>query len=138
MNTNRTVKEWFAGSFTQPHYDGSYHDARGFRTAASEEASHSFAALTDSHIIWSQVHGNFKDATKRALFTPYPHWPELYDACQRVVRAHSELGTEWWGPLTAAKLMGDAMTVLREKYGHQVPRWWLPVMNGLRGRGNGR
>jgi hypothetical protein len=133
-DTRTTVKEKLAGFFTLTAYDGSYHDATGFRTAASDEASASFGELTGGSINWAQVHGNFKDATKRALFVPYPHWTELYDACQRVVRAHAEVGTEWWGPLTAAKLMGDTMTVMREKYGRSVPRWWLPIMNKLRGK----
>jgi hypothetical protein len=132
--TRTTVKEKLVGFFTQPSYNGSYHDTSGFLTDSSEEASNSFGALTDHAIQWAQVHGNFKDATKRAMFTPYPYWTELYDACQRVVRAHVDLGTEWWGPETGAKLMGDAMVVMREKYGHQVPRWWLPIMNRLRGR----
>jgi hypothetical protein len=129
-----TVKEKFNGLFTQQRYDGSYHDATGFRTAASEEASRSFFALTDGAVVWTQVHGDFKDAAKRAMFAPYAHWPELYDALRSVIRAHGDLGTEWWGSATGAKVMGDAMTVLREKYGHSVPRWWLPVMNRLRGR----
>ncbi|HYW40186.1 MAG TPA: hypothetical protein VE957_18915 [Terriglobales bacterium] len=119
--TRTNVKEHFAGLFTEPFYDGSYH------TPLAEHASESFRALTDGVLMWTQVHGDFKDAVKRALFKPYPHWPELYDACQSVVRAHADLGTEWWGPLTGAKLMGDAMTVLRDKHGQSVPKWWLPI-----------
>jgi hypothetical protein len=132
--THVTVKQKFNGLFTQEHYDGSYHDARGYRTEASEEACASFVALTDGAIIWTQVHGHLKDPVKRAMFTPYPHWTELYDAVRAVIRAHSDLGRDWWGPVTGARIMGDAMTVLREKHGFKVPKWWLPVMSTLRGR----
>ena len=38
-DTRTTVKEKLAGFFTLTAYDGSYHDATGFRTAASDEAS---------------------------------------------------------------------------------------------------
>jgi hypothetical protein len=127
-----TVKEHFAEFFAQPVYDGSYHDTRGFRTDASEEASASFAALTNNIIIWTQVHGDVKNAVARAACIQYPNWPELYSCCRDVIRAHGELGSEFWGPLTCAKLMGDAMQLLRGRHKVNVPRWWLPIMSKLR------
>jgi len=133
MTDRILVKDKLNGLFSQAFYDGSYHDSTGFRTAASEEAALSFYELTGHRLSnWCQLHGDFKDATKRAIFEPYPHWSELYDSCRRIVQSHSELKTEWWGEVTAAKLMGDAMTVLRERHHMQVPKWWLPIMRQLR------
>jgi len=129
---NRTVKQQLEGLFSQPTYDGSYHDAQGFRTDASEEACASFRALTDGAIVWTQVHGDVKNAVARAAFVQYPNWPELYACCRDIIRSHSELGTEWLGPLTAAKLMGDAMQLLRGRHKANAPRWWLPIMARLR------
>lgn len=122
-----SIKEQFAGFFEMPNYDGSY------GTPGSHVARHDFSQLTNGAIMWSQVHGDFKDAAKRVLFTPYQHWPELYESCRAVLKAHRDLDTQHWGPATNAKLMGDVMTVLREKHKANVPRWWLPIMNGLRG-----
>jgi hypothetical protein len=123
---NRTlVSEHMAGCFTLERYDGSYHDSNGFHTPASEEAQRSFYRLTGC-ANWCQVHGDLKDATKRAIFDPYPHWPELYDSCKRVIKAHSDLKTEWWGDLTAARLMGEVMTVLRERHKQTRLEVFLP------------
>jgi len=131
---NELVRDKFKGLFSQESYDGSYHDATGFRTAKSEEAAQSFGELTSGCLNWCQVHGDVKDATKRALFEPYSHWTELYDSCKRVLKAHADLKTEWWGDATGAKMMGDAMTVLRERHHMNAPKWWLPVMKRLRGQ----
>jgi hypothetical protein len=127
-----TIKEQFAGTFTADRYDASYHDANGFRSTASEEASHSFSKLTAGRVNWSQVHGDFKNVVKRGLFEPYPHWPELYACCKAVLRGYADLHRQFLGDVTRARLMGDAMTLLRAKHGHDTPRWWLPIMNALR------
>ncbi len=136
MTTDRleSVKEHFTGLFAEPEYDGSYHDSSGFPTPLAEHASASFRALTDGALVWTQVHGDFKNAVKRSMFVPYAHWPELYGCCRDIVKSHADIGTQWWGPLTAAKLMSDAMTLLRERHGVNAPRWWLPIINRLRGR----
>jgi hypothetical protein len=126
-----TVKEHFDGYFTQARYDGSYHSTDGFRTPESDEASASFYRLSAERIQWCQVHGDLKDAAKRALFEPYAHWPELYESCRLVVKATIELN-KVWNEMTAARMMGDVMTVMRQKYDLNVPRWWYPIMKKLR------
>jgi hypothetical protein len=132
MKDRATVKEQFAGTFTADHYDGSYHDESGFRTAASDEASSSFSELTGGLLQWSQVHGNVKDVVRRAMFEPYPHWSELYDCCKRVIKEHVALNREFSGDVTRARLMGDAMALLKAKYGKNAPKCWLPIMKSLR------
>jgi hypothetical protein len=122
-----TVVDHFQGYFTSESFDGSYD------TPQSHRARHDFYQLTNNIISWAQVHGNFKDAVKRAKFQPYEHWPELYDCCRRIVREHSALETQWEGGYTCAKIMRDSMNLLRELYGLNVPRWWLPIMDDLRG-----
>jgi hypothetical protein len=130
-----TVREQFAGLFTQAAYDGSYHDSREIRTDASEEASRSFCELTGGILVnWCQVHGDVKDVVKRAAFEPYPYWTELYDCCKRIVQAHADLDRQFLGDLTRARIMGDAMSLLRSKYKHDAPRWWFPIMKTLRNR----
>lgn len=124
-----TVKEQFAEAFTAPEYDGSY------GTTQADDARRSFSELTDGRIMWTQVHGDFKNVVKRGLFTPYPHWSELYDCCRTVLGGHAALGTQFLGDATRARLMGESMALLRAKHGHSVPRWWLPVMNALRAEG---
>jgi|GEM_PF-5063318 len=124
-----SVKQEFQSYFALTNYDGSY------GTEESHVARRDFSQLTNGAIMWSQVHGDFKDAAKRVLFTPYSHWPELYQSCRAVLKAHIAVDTQYWGPATNAKMMGDVMTVLREKHKANVPRWWLPIMNGLRGKG---
>ncbi|MGD1025378.1 MAG: hypothetical protein ABR880_21555 [Candidatus Sulfotelmatobacter sp.] len=126
-----TVKEHLAECFSQQRYDGSYHGADGFRTPESEEASESFRRVSFDKIQWSQVHGDFKDPAKRVLFTPYPHWAELYDCCRLIVKANIDLNKSW-SELTAAKIMGDVMTVMRKKHNMDVPKWWLPILKKLR------
>ncbi|HWO35666.1 MAG TPA: hypothetical protein VNO32_43290 [Candidatus Acidoferrum sp.] len=126
-----TVKEHLGDCFKQQRYDGGYHDSTGFRTPESEEASESFRRISVGKIQWPQVHGDFKDAAKRAMFDPYPNWAELYECCRLVVKANIELNKNW-NELTAAKIMGDVMTVMRQKYGLNVPKFWLPIMRTLR------
>lgn len=123
---NTTVKEHFAGTFTEPFYDGSYH------TPLAEAAHDSFSVLSHYHIQWPQVHGDFKNVVKRGLFEPYPYWPQLYECCHTILIGHADLGTQFLGDVTCARIMGEAMALLRAKHGHSVPRWWLPVMNTLR------
>lgn len=127
MAEYETVGEHFQGLFTA-NYDGSYHTAR------AEAARRDFDCLTNNSLLWTQVHGDFKDAAKRALFNPYPHWPELHECCRDSVRAHTDLETQFLGGVTCAKIMRDAMTILRERYGLNVPRWWLPLIDRLRGK----
>jgi hypothetical protein len=123
----KSVTEHFQGFFTGT-YDGSY------GTPQSDQARRDFSQLTDYHLIWAQVHGDFKDAAKRALFQKYPHWPELYQACKDAIREHCTLETPFEGGNTLAKIMRDAMTILRARNGFNAPRWWLPIVDNLRGR----
>jgi hypothetical protein len=122
----KTLKDYFNGYFVG-EYDGSY------GTEESHQARRDFSQLTNCRIIWSQVHGDFKNAAKRALFQPYPYWPELYQACKDAIRAHVELDTTYSDTPPLAKIMRDAMTILRERHSCNVPRWWLPIMDELRG-----
>jgi hypothetical protein len=126
MKDRDTVKEQFSQVFTDPDYDGSYH------TPLAESARASFVELTGGIIMWTQVHGDFKNVVKRGLFEPYPHWSELYRSCRAVVEAHAALNTQFSGDVTRARIMGDAMALLRAKYGHNAPKWWLRIMNQLR------
>lgn len=128
-----TVKEHLGECFKQARYDGSYHDSTGFRTASSEEAAESFSRISCGKIQWCQAHGDLKDAAKRVLFTPYPHWAELYEACRLIVQANIDLN-KMWDEATAAKMMGDVMTVMRKKHDLNVPKWWFPIMKLLRGQ----
>ncbi|MBZ5534001.1 MAG: hypothetical protein LAO20_21430 [Acidobacteriia bacterium] len=127
MDEHTTVEEHFRGYFTGD-YDGSY------QTPQADRARHDFDRLTGFRLIWAQVHGNLKDAAKRALFKPYPHWPELYECCRDAIREHIALETEHSGGTTCARIMRDAMTILRVRHGLNVPRWWLPIMDELRGK----
>ena len=124
-----TVKEHFADVFTEPEYDGSY------GTPLADEARRSFSALTDGRIMWAQVHGDHKNVVARGLFQPYRYWSELYDCCRVVLNGHAELGTQFLGDVTRARMMGEAMALLRAKHRQNVPRWWLPVLNALRANG---
>jgi len=132
MKDKEMVKEQFAGTFTAERYDGSYHDERGFGTAASDEAAASFFELTGGLLQWSQVHGNVKDVVRRAMFEPYPYWSELYDCCKRVIKEHAALNSGFSGDVTRARLMGDAMALLKAKYKVNAPKCWLPIMKSLR------
>lgn len=128
-----TVKEQLGECFKQARYDGSYHDSTGFRTPASDEAAASFSRISFGKIQWPQAHGDLKDAAKRVLFTPYPNWAELYECCKLVVKANIDLNKSW-DEQTAAKTMGDVMTVMRKKHDLNVPKWWFPIMKQLRGQ----
>ena len=116
--------------FTEPDYDGSYHTENNPETDSA--ARESFRVLTNEALNWCQVHGDFKNAVKRAAYEPYPHWPQLYRCCRDVLKAHAELNTGFYGPVTCAKLMGDAMALLRQRHNLNAPRWWLPIMKRLR------
>jgi hypothetical protein len=120
------IRDQFCECFTQSSYDGSY------GTDAAIEARQSFSELTAESVIWSQVHGDFKNVVARGMFQPYPHWAELYECARVVLAGHAALGTEFDGDPTRARLMGDAMALLRAKYKANVPKWWLPIMNKLR------
>ena len=100
-----SVKKQFEGCFEMTNYNGTH------GTPESHVARQDFSRLTNGAIMWAQVHGDFKDAAKRVLFTPYPHWSELYQSCRAVFKAHCDVDTQYWGPATNAKLMGDVMTV---------------------------
>lgn len=129
MKKNETVKEQFADVFLPgTAYDGSYH------TPQAEAAEDAFHRLTDNRLVWTQVHGDVKSAVKAAMFQPYPYWPKLYECARDIIEQHRRLKTYYAGDITCAKLMGDTMALMRERYGLNVPRWWLPIMNKLRGR----
>ena len=96
-----TVKQHFAGLFAEPDYDGSYH--HGEWPENDTLARQSFLKLTDGCIIWTQVHGDFKNAVKRAAYEPYPHWPALYRCCRDVLKAHAELNSQYVGATTCAR-----------------------------------
>ena len=130
-----TVEEHLGECFKQEHYDGSYHDSTGFGTPASDEASESFRRISYGRVAWPQAHGDFKDAAKRVLFEPYPNWTELYECSRLVVKATIDLDADAaWNELTAAKIMGGVMTVMRTKHGLNVPKWWFPILKVLRER----
>jgi hypothetical protein len=126
-----TIKDHFTSSFREPEYDGSY------QTPLAEAVRDSFAVLSRYNIQWCQVHGDFKNVVKRGLFEPYPHWRELYACCRTILNGHVALNTQFLGDTTCARIMGEAMSLLRAKHGYNAPRWWLPVMNKLRSNGNG-
>jgi hypothetical protein len=121
-----TVAARFAGYFNG-RYDGSYD------TRDAEQPRADFIRLTDFHIMWAQVHGQFKDAVKRELFTPYPHWTELHECCGRIVRQYASDGMYWEGPVTGARIMNDGMRLLKSVYGFNAPRWWIPLIRQMRG-----
>src|SRR6266404_9652017 len=92
-----TVEDHFRGYFIAPGYDGSY------GTDISACMRHDFGQLTHDQIIWSQVHGDFKDIIKRADFEPYPYWPALYDCCKDILAQHYKLSTQYLGSETNAE-----------------------------------
>jgi hypothetical protein len=119
-----TVADHFAGYF-EGSYDGQQSDDR---------ARAEFVRLTNSYIVWTQVHGDFKDKAKAAVFVPYPHWRELYECCGMAVREWSKDKYEYFqGDITCARIMDTAMKILRMKYGLNTPKWWIPLMRTLRG-----
>jgi len=122
-----TVADHFRGHFTGD-YDGSY------GTNKSHAARRDFNQLMDLRLNWAQVHGDFKDVVKRAMFQPYPHWPELYQCCRDVIREHEKLETQYVGTETLARVMRDAMNLMRARHNLNAPRWWLPMMDALRGK----
>lgn len=121
-----TVAARFAGYFGEV-YDGSYD------TREAEQPRADFIRLTNYQIMWAQVHGNFKDAVKRETFQPYPHWKELHECCGRIVRQYAKDRVYWQGDITGARMMNDAMRLLRSLYGINAPRWWIPLMRQMRG-----
>lgn len=119
-----TVAQHFAGYF-KASYDGRQDD---------EIARAEFLRLTNSHIVWTQVHGDFKDKAKAATFQPYPHWRELHECCGLAVREWSKDRYEYFsGNITCAKIMQTAMQILKMTYGLNAPKWWIPLMRKLRG-----
>lgn len=122
----RTVAERFAGYF-QSSYDGRYN------VPEAEAGREDFIRLTCYQIAWAQVHGSFKDKVKQETFTPYPHWRELHECCGRIVHQYAKDGEYWHGEATAARIMQDAMRLLRSLYGFDAPRWWIPLMRQMRG-----
>ena len=133
MKKNETVREQFADVFLPGStYDGSYHTDTDW--SRDEKAQESFRRLTDGCIVWTQVHGDVKNAVKAAMFQPYPHWPQLYECARDIVEQHRRLNTSFHGDITCAKLMRDTMTLLRARYGVNAPKWWLPIMDKLQNR----
>jgi len=121
---DKTLSEVFAGCF-QHTYDGSQQDRVSY---------HEFNLLTDNRISWTQVHGDVKDLAKRALFVPYPHWRELHECCGLAIRSAISLDkTQLHSGIDCARIMGAAMAILKKKYGHDAPKWWLPLMRQVRG-----
>jgi hypothetical protein len=129
MRDQETIKAQFRECFTQERYDGSY------GTDASAEARQSFSELTGGSIVWSQVHGDFKNVTARCMFQPYQHWTELYDCVRVVLVQHAALNTEFIGDYSRARIMGETMAVLKAKHKANAPKCWLPIMNALRASG---
>jgi hypothetical protein len=134
MPDPETVADHFAGYFTLDRYDGSHNYERKRGTpqyVMEEKARLDFYRLIPEHFSWTQVHGDLKTEWKKATFTPYPHWPELYESCKLAIAAHAG---EWFsGNETCAKIMDTAMHILRASHGMNAPRWWLAIMNQLRG-----
>lgn len=128
-----TIAEHFAGYFTQP-YGGQYHRAMawGPYPPEAEAGRNDFCRITHDNITWTQVHGDFKNKTKAALFVPYPHWTELHDACRDSIVEWSKDGDWFNGDITCAKLMQTAMELLKQRKGLNAPKWWIPLMVGLR------
>ncbi len=132
----KKVSEHFAGYFQLDTYSGEYGSASGYQPPAARIAGHDFDRLTNNVLVWTQAHGDSKDAAARATFQPYPHWPELYQCCKDVLREHGtgKLDTDYFGKFTNARLMGDVMTLMRRRHGLDVPKWWLAIMKKLRGQ----
>jgi len=123
---HETVESHFRGYFQLPAYHGEYGNEIG------AIARRDFSMLTDSRISWAQVHGDFTDVAKRAMFQTYQHWPELYQAIKDVLEQHQQLGTFFNGAATCGKLMDDAMRLLKMRNGKNAPRWWIPLMKQVR------
>jgi hypothetical protein len=128
MDETKTVAAYFTGYF-EGSYDGSYD------TPEAEQPRADFIRLTNYQLMWAQVHGNFKDAAKRETFQPYPHWRELHDCCGRIVRQYAKDRAYWHGEITGARIMQDAMRLLKSLYDLNAPRWWIPLMRQMRGEG---
>ena len=124
----KTIAEYFNGYF-EGSYDGSY------GTPRADAPRDSFLRLTDCHIIWSQVHGSYKDKAKMVDFVPYQYWPELYECCAAIVRqwANDTVRHYWCGPATGARIMEDAMRLLKSRHGYNTPKWWIPCIRQMRG-----
>ena len=60
----------------------------------------------------------------------YDCWPLLLDCSQEVVRKIEHL--PFAGRITLAKVMADAMALLREKHGKEAPPCWYPIIKTLR------
>ena len=120
----KLLSEMFKG-----HFENSYDGQQGDERARAE-----FMQLSNFHISWTQVHGDFKDLAKRVTFVPYPDWPQLYECCGLAIRAAiAEDKTTFYSDHQCARIMGAAMQILKTKYGKATPKWWYPVMLELRG-----
>jgi|HubBroStandDraft_6_1064221.scaffolds.fasta_scaffold13243_5 hypothetical protein len=130
-----TIEQHFAGYFVHP-YGGEYHRAlaSGPRPPEAESGRADFCRLTNNAIIWTQVHGDFKNKAKAALFVPYAHWRELHDACRDSVREWSKDKEVYNGNPTCAAIMQTAMEILMKRNGLKAPPWWIPMLMGLRER----
>jgi hypothetical protein len=60
----------------------------------------------------------------------YDHWPALLECSKEVVGKMADL--PFAGRITLAKVMVDAMLLLREEYGVKAPACWYPIIKSLR------
>lgn len=120
-------------------------DGSGFNGQSREEEKReeeptpkptpSFLRDVDHRPIWKAIDswspndisgGEFDEA----IAARYPYMSELEEAC---AEAYDELGHEpFLGLQSYARVMGRAMEVQRERYSHDVPKCWLPIIKNLR------
>jgi hypothetical protein len=62
--------------------------------------------------------------------TKYPHRRQLEECCEKAVEELADQPYE--GRISCARVMGRAMELLREDYGFDAPRGWVPVLRRLR------
>jgi hypothetical protein len=124
MTTWSTLEEKFRGCFERI-YRGNQDD---------RAARYEFGLLTNNHILWTQVHGDFKDLAKRLKFEPYPHWTKLHECCGHAIREAIKMDPKGlYCDSACAKIMDAAMVHLRTKYSLNAPRWWIPLKRKLQG-----
>jgi len=65
-----------------------------------------------------------------SFLTKYGHGRQLAECCRMAIEELAEEPYE--GRMSCARVMGRAMELLREIYGHDTPRGWVPVLRKLR------